>query len=64
MAPIKTEKKMSLDPFCCLKALCKHIFVLYHLLHSSLPCFTVVLHMCTIALFNHKPNLIVTHVNG
>ena len=63
MAP-KPKKKMSPDPFCCLKALCKCIFVPYNVLHLSLPCFTVVLRMCTIALFNHKPNLIVTRVNG
>ena len=58
-------KKMSLDPFCCSKLQCKRIFVLYHLLHVSLPHFTVVLCMCTIVFFNHyKPHLIVTHVNN
>ena len=62
----KTEKKKktSPDPFCCSKALCKRTFVSYHLLHVSLPCFTVVSRMCIIALFNHKPNLIVKRVNG
>ena len=58
----KTEKKKS-GPFCCSKALCKRIFVPYHLLHVSLPCFTVVSRFCTTELFNHKPNLIVTRVN-
>ena len=43
--------------------LSKHIFVPYHL-HVSLPCFTVVSCVCTSAFFNHKPNLIVTRVNG
>ena len=60
----QTEKKTSPDPFCCSKALCKRTFVSYHLLHVSLPCFTVVSRMCIIALFNHKPNLIVKRVNG
>ena len=54
----KTEKKKSPDPFCCSKALCKRISVPYHLLHVSLPCFTVVSRLCTTELFNHKPNLI------
>ena len=53
-----TKKKTSPHPFRCSKALCKRIFVPYHLLHVSLPCFTVVSRMCTLALFNHKPNLI------
>ena len=57
------QKKTTPDPFCCSKAVCKCIFVQCYLLHVSLPCSTVVLHMCTIALFNHKPNLIVTSVN-
>ena len=57
-------QKMSSDPFCCLKVQCKCIFVPCHLLHVSLPHFTAVLRMCTIALFNHKPHLIVTHVNN
>ena len=61
----KTEKKKTNpQPFCCSKTLCKRIFASYHLLHVSLPCFTVVSRMCTIALFNHKPNLIVKRVNG
>ena len=60
----KKKKKTSPDPFCCSKALCKRMFVSYHLLHVSLPCFMVVTRMCTIALFNHKPNLIVKRVNG
>ena len=60
----KQKKKTSPDPFCCSKALCKRIFVSYHLLYVSLTCFTVVSRMCTIALFNHKPNLIVKRVNG
>ena len=58
------RKKTRPDPLCCSKALCKRTFVPYHLLHVSLPCFTVVSRMCTIALFNHKPNLIITRVNG
>lgn len=45
-------KKVSPDPFCCLKALCEHIFVPYHLPHVSLPCFTVVSRMGTIPLFS------------
>ena len=57
-------QKMSSDPFCCSKVQCKCIFVPCHLLHVSLPHFTAVLRMCTIALFNHKPHLIVTHVNN
>ena len=44
----KTEKKTSPDPFRCSKALCKRIVVPYHLLHVSLPCFTVVSRLCTI----------------
>ena len=59
----RPKKTTTLDPFCCSKALCKCIFVQYYLLHVSLPCSVVVLRMCTIALFNHKPNLIVTSVN-
>ena len=43
----KTEKKTSPDPFRCSKALCKRIVVPYHLLHLSLPCFTVVSRLCT-----------------
>ena len=44
----KTEKKKSPDPFRCSKALCKRIVVPYHLLHMSLPCFTVVSRLCTL----------------
>lgn len=62
MAP--KPQKMNSDPFCCSKVQCKRIFVPYHLLHVSLPHFTVVLRMSTIALFNHKPHLIVTRVNN
>ena len=36
MAP-EPKKKTSPDPFCCSKALCKRIFVPYHLLYVSLP---------------------------
>ena len=62
--PQNRKKKTSPDPFCCSKALFKRIFVPYHVLHVRLPCFTVVSRMCTIALLNHEPNLIVTSVNG
>ena len=44
----KRKKKTSPDPFRCSKALCKRIVVPYHLLHVSLPCFTVVSRLCTI----------------
>ena len=63
MAP-KPKKKTSPDLFCCSKTLFKRIFVPYNVLHVSLPCFTVVSRMCTIALLNHEPSLIVTSVNG
>ena len=46
--------KTSPDPFCCSKALCKRIFLPYHLLHVSLPCFTVVSRMSTFALFHYS----------
>ena len=62
--PQNRKKKTSPDPVCCSKALFKSIFVPYHVLHVSLPCFTVVSRVCTIALLNHEPNLIVTSVNG
>ena len=48
----KTEKKTSPDPFRCSKALCKRIVVPYHLLHVSLPCFTVVSRLCTMHFSN------------
>lgn len=35
--PRTEKKKTSPDPFCCSKALCKRIFVPYHLLYVSLP---------------------------
>ena len=59
----QNRKKKSLDPFCCPKAPCKLIFVQYHLLHVNLPSFSVVSHVCTIALYTHKPDLIATRVN-
>ena len=34
--PQNRKKKTSPDPFCCSKALCKRIFVPYHLLYVSL----------------------------
>ena len=46
--------KTSPDPFCCSKALCKRMFLPYHLLHVSLPCFTVVSRMSTFALFHYS----------
>ena len=49
--PKKKKKKTSPDPFCCSKAWCKCIFVPCHLLHVSLLCFIVVLHMFTIHYF-------------
>ena len=58
------KKKPNPDHFCCTKALCKCIFVPYHLLHVSLKYLTVVSRMYIIALFNHKPSLIVTCVKG
>ena len=35
--PQNRKKKSCPDPFCCSKALCKRIFVRYHLLYVSLP---------------------------
>ena len=50
------KKKPNPDHFCCTKA--------HHLLHVSLKYLTVVSRMYIIALFNHKPSLIVTCVKG
>ena len=43
-------KNTSQDHCCCLKVLCKRIFVPYHLPCVRLLCFNLVSHMCAIAL--------------
>ena len=45
----KTEKKNSLDPFSCSKALCKRIFVPYHV-HETAVLYDGFAHVSTINL--------------
>ena len=47
--PQNRKKKPDRTPF-AVRKMCKRIFVPYHLLHVSLPCFAVVSPMCSIAL--------------